>query len=134
MDLYAQNIIDHYRNPRNNGTIARPTVSHREANYSCGDIIEVDMVIKKNALKAIKFRGEGCAISQAAISILSEHAMGKQLKYVLSLGAKNIKKILGVDFSKRREKCALLGLLTLQNAILKKKKNPSRQFSDLNGE
>lgn len=131
MDLYAQNIIDHYRNPRNSGRLSRPTVSHREANYSCGDIIEIDIILKKGTIQHMKFRGEGCAVSQAAVSILSEYIVGKSITKVLRLKEVDVKKLLGVTISSRRQKCALLGLLAIQNGLLKYRQKPLRQFKDI---
>lgn len=109
MDLYAQNILDHYKNPRNRGKIAVPTVTHKEVNTSCGDIIEVDLKIEKEKLKDMKFRGEGCAISQASISILSEYIIGKKVKDILAMEEDGALRFLGIEISQRRKNCALLG-------------------------
>ena len=118
MNLYAQNILDHYKNPRNQGKILAPSITRREANYSCGDIIEVDLKIEKNKILDIKFRAEGCAISQAAISILSENFIGKKVQDIIVMKEKDVVGLLGIDVSERRKGCALLGFLAVRKALI----------------
>lgn len=117
MDIYAQNIMDHYKNPRNKGVLSGFAATHREINTTCGDDITVALKLAGQKIKAIKFTGQGCAISQAAISILSEELVGKTKKQVLALGFEDVKKILGVPISERRYKCATLGLGAVQKAL-----------------
>ncbi|MBI4117893.1 MAG: iron-sulfur cluster assembly scaffold protein [Parcubacteria group bacterium] len=131
MDLYGQNILDHYKNPRNHGRIPHASVSHEEANYTCGDSLVVDIEFLEDRLKDLKFEGQGCAISQAAMSILSEEAVGMKKKEVLGLALMDMKDMLGIPLTERRTKCALLGLLTLQNAILKYERKALRHWFDL---
>ncbi len=131
MDIYAQNILDHYKNPRNQGKIAYANAKHFETNTLCGDSIGVSAKIEKNIVQKIQFTGEGCAISQAAISILSEHVKGKNISVILKLGSREMQKLLGVEITQRRIKCALLGLLSLQNAILEHQEKSFRSWADL---
>ena len=131
MDIYAQNILDHYKNPRNRGKMSNANAQHIEANTLCGDSIGVSAKIEKNIIQKIKFTGEGCAISQAAISILSEHVKRKNISVILKLGSKEMQKLLGVEITQRRIKCALLGLLSLQNAILEYQKKPLSSWANL---
>ena len=131
MDIYSQNIIDHYKNPRNQGRLKDGNVAHNEVNYSCGDKLTVDLKVEQDKVADFKFNGGGCAISQATMSILSEDVTGKEVSAVLELNFSDIKKMLGVPISERRMKCALLGLLTVQNAILKNKKQPLREWSSI---
>ncbi|MEK7111648.1 MAG: iron-sulfur cluster assembly scaffold protein, partial [Patescibacteria group bacterium] len=72
--LYHDLIIDHYKNPRNFGTLDKPDLIAQEANASCGDLIEFSLIINHKSLivNEIKWRGVGCAISTAAASLLSE--------------------------------------------------------------
>lgn len=134
MDLYAQNVMDHYRNPRNTGTIETPTIHHQEANYSCGDKAAMDLVVESNILKDIKYIGSGCAISQAAISIMSEIIKGKSVDEIMDLKEEDIVNMLGVPIGYRRKKCALLGLLTLKNALLTMQGNENLKWYDLSDE
>lgn len=120
MDIYAQNILDHYKNPRNFGEIKDANASHAEANYACGDKLKVDIKTKGQKIVDIKFQGSGCAISQAAMSILTEAIIGKTKKEILKLTQADIKNLLGVTISARREKCSALALMTVQNALRKK--------------
>ncbi len=134
MDLYSQNILDHYRNPRNKGVLESPDVQHSEANYSCGDKVELFLKIQGNVLEDIKFLGAGCSISQAAISIITEFIKGKTLEEILELGAKDIISLLGIPVSRRRLRCALLSLLSIKNAILKYQNKPLLKWADLDKE
>jgi nitrogen fixation protein NifU and related proteins len=117
MDLYAENILDHYKHPRNTGHIASPTVSHREENLSCGDDLTVDLVITDGVIDEVKWRGEGCAISQAAMSLLSEELTGMTADEAMGTTKEEVLQMLGVPVGPRRLKCALLSLHTLRNAL-----------------
>ena len=130
MDLYAQNIMDHYRHPRNVGQLDQAAAWRREANYSCGDIVEVWLDVRNGVVRDLKYQPEGCAISQAAISILSELIIGKTVAAVLAFTFYDLQQILGIVVSQRRKKCAILGLLAVQNAILTQQERPLRQWSD----
>lgn len=131
MDIYSQNIIDHYKNPRNRGQLKDGNVAHNEVNYSCGDKLSVDLKIDNDTIADFKFSGGGCAISQAAMSMLGEIIINKKVDDVLAFSFINIKDILGVPVSERRSKCALLGLLTVQNAILKDENRPLREWAEI---
>jgi len=120
MDIYAQNIMDHYKHPRHNGPLAKADAKHRALNQSCGDDITVFLKFSGDKIKQIKFIGQGCAISQAGISILSEELPGKTKKEVLAYGFDEIKKIFGIAISERRYNCAMLGLQAIQRAIIDK--------------
>ena len=130
MDIYAQNILDHFKNPTNKGSIKDADITHNEANFSCGDTLRVDLKIKDSKLVDFKFNGGGCAISQASVAILGEKILGKSQTQILKIDFANLKKYLGVPISERRAKCALLGLMTIQNAILKKQGKISKTWHD----
>lgn len=117
MDIYAENILDHYKNPRAAGQLGEFTVRHREENLSCGDDLTLDLLIENGTIKDLKWRGEGCAISQAAMSILSEELIGMSVTDAEELKPENIYALLGVPVGPRRFKCALLCLHTLKNAL-----------------
>ncbi len=117
MDLYADNILDHYRNPRSNTAITDPSVKHEEKNLSCGDALEVALHVEDGKLTAFSWQGTGCAISQAAMSMLSEELVGKNADEILSLNPSHVYELLGVPVGPRRHKCALLCLHALKNAI-----------------
>lgn len=117
MDLYAENILDHYKHPRHAGRLKHPTISRREENASCGDDLLVDLEIELDVIKDVAWEGKGCAISQAAMSLLSEELKGKTCSEVTALKADAVLSLLGVPVGSRRTKCALLCLHTLKNAI-----------------
>jgi nitrogen fixation protein NifU and related proteins len=118
MDDYSREIVDNYLHPRRKGKLVRPTVSARLSNPSCGDVVEIGLIIEKGRIKEARFSGTGCAISTAASSMLMGLIEGKTEKQVLSMGEKDVKGMLGIDISPAREHCALLPLQAVQKAIL----------------
>jgi len=133
MDIYAQNIMDHYKNPRNFGRIDDPTASRHEANPLCGDVLDIDVRVEGGVVKKIGFSGEGCAISQAAMSIVGEALTGKKVGEALALGESDVLKLLGVSVTERRKRCALLGLLGIQNILLAAEGKPEKKWSEILG-
>lgn len=119
MDLYAENILDHYRHPRGKQRLASPAVTHEEVNLSCGDNLTLDLTVHEDRVTAMGWNGSGCAISQAAMSLMTEELTGKSFAELLALRSPDILALLGVPVGPRRFKCALLGLHTLQNALRK---------------
>lgn len=117
-------ILDHFKNPRNYGTIEDADFSYEEGIPSCGDVIRLDLRIKNNKLDDIKFSGTGCAISQASVSILTESVEGMEVSKVLSFTDNDMLEALGGQVSPIRFKCALLGLTVLKNALIEKKSAP----------
>lgn len=117
MDLYADQILDHYKHPRHAGALADASVSHEEVNLSCGDRVKIELAIDGGIVKDVGWTGTGCAISQAGMSLLSEHVIDKPVEELLSLKKPELLELLGVPVSERRLKCALLGLHTLKNAL-----------------
>lgn len=126
MDIYSQNILDHYKHPRHKGELKSPDAKKRAYNQSCGDDLTTYLKIKGDKISAISFTGQACAISTAAMSILSEALLGKTKEEVLALEIEDLKKILGLELSWRRERCAMLGLRALQGAILLTKTKNSK--------
>ena len=118
MDLYAQNILDRYKAPFHKGKNADAAIVRREANHSCGDEVETRLNLKDGKAVGYGFEGVGCAISQASADLLGDRIDGLTADEMLALGKKDIVELLGIDISLRRSKCALLGLLALQNGLL----------------
>ena len=118
MDLYAENILDHYKHPRNTGVID-DVIPHREENANCGDDLSVSILIDGRTLSQLRWEGKGCALSQAAMSILSEELLGKTLEEIDALTPARVTALLGVPIGPRRFKCALLGFHALKNALRK---------------
>lgn len=117
--MYQENILDHYKNPRNFEKMENASVHHHEYNPLCGDEIELFLAIdKNNKIVDVRFQGHGCAISKASASMLTEEIKGKSLNELKKLAKENILKMLGIPISAVRLKCALLSLDTLKNSIL----------------
>ena len=114
-------ILDHYKNPRNFGTIEDADLSYEEGIPSCGDVIRLDLKIRNNKLEDIKFSGTGCAISQASVSILTENVTGQEIEDVISLTDHDMLEALGGQVSPIRFKCALLGLTVLKKALTERR-------------
>ena len=109
-DMYRQQILDHYKSPRNYGEIEDPTFTHVGKNPMCGDTIEMDVVLDddEETIERVAFRGDGCAISQASASMLSEQLHGMTLEELHEMDRDDIVDMLGVDISPMRLKCAVL--------------------------
>ncbi len=109
-DMYRQQILDHYKNPRNYGEMADATFSHVGENPSCGDTIQIDVRLAEDedTIEAVSFSGDGCAISQASASMLTQRLPGTSLDELLAMDRDDIVEMLGVDISPMRIKCAVL--------------------------
>ncbi len=130
MDIYAENIIDHYKHPHGKERLPSPTISHAELNASCGDTLTIDLLIEDGAVAGIGWTGDGCAISQATMSILSDEIRGKTVEELEAWNAAKITGMLGVPVGARRMKCALLCLHTLNNAIHAYRKEPPQGWQE----
>jgi len=109
-DMYRQQILDHYKNPRNYGDLDDPTFSHVGENPMCGDEIKVDVLLEDDdeTIEYAAFSGEGCAISQASASMLTDELQGMTLNELDELDRDDVIDLLGVDISPMRVKCAVL--------------------------
>lgn len=108
--MYAEIILDYYRHPRNFGTVTQPDASAKDVNISCGDEVEIQMKVEDGKVSDIKFCGKGCAISQAATSMLTEFVHGKAVKDAALVKKEHVLEMLQIPISPMRLKCALLGL------------------------
>ncbi|HJW83284.1 MAG TPA: SUF system NifU family Fe-S cluster assembly protein [Anaerolineae bacterium] len=113
-DLSMENILDHYENPRNRGTLEHPDMSHEEDNPVCGDHIRIDLKVDDGVVTDIRFSGKGCSISQAAASMLTEEVKGKPLDEVKHFDKQTVLDLLGIPIGPVRMKCALLSLKVLK--------------------
>ncbi|MFA7685619.1 MAG: iron-sulfur cluster assembly scaffold protein [Candidatus Gracilibacteria bacterium] len=122
MDLFSETILDHYKHPNNKGSLKNPSISINEINPLCGDKLHMDLNIdSKGKIKDIGILPQGCAISTASASLLSEKLKGKSLKEIEKLTEKDIFKMLGIEINPGRIKCAMLPLITIKKALLLKK-------------
>ncbi len=113
-DLYRDNIIDHYQNPRNHGTLENPDISYQDSNPVCGDELRIDLQVQDGRVVDARFTGHGCSISQASASMLTEEIIGKTLEEVRHIEKQDILDLLGIPLGPVRLKCALLSLKVLK--------------------
>ena len=116
-DIYKDIILDYYRNPRNFGDLANADVRAKDSNPLCGDIVEMQLKINDGKIDDVRFKGKGCAISQASASMLTEVIKGKSLDDVKAIGKSNVLELMGIDPGPTRIKCALLGLKVVKLAV-----------------
>jgi len=113
-DSYREKILDHYRHPRNFGTLENPDISHQEDNPLCGDRIRLDIHLNDGVVVEVRFHGEGCDLSLASASILTEMIRGKSLDELKAIGKNELLNALGASLNPTRLKCALLPLKVFQ--------------------
>jgi nitrogen fixation NifU-like protein len=116
-DMYRQQILDHYKNPRNYGELEDATFSHEGENPSCGDTIKIDVRLAddEETIERVAFTGDGCAISQASASMLSGKLRGLTLDELEAMDTEDVTDMLGVDISPMRIKCAVLARQVAQD-------------------
>jgi nitrogen fixation NifU-like protein len=115
--LYREAILDHFRNPRNKGILDPADYTYEDVNPLCGDEIRMDLRTDGERITEVRFSGRGCAISQAAASILTEMVEGRPLDEVKAISREDLLDELGVPISPARMKCAMLGLKVLKAGI-----------------
>jgi nitrogen fixation protein NifU and related proteins len=112
--MYRENILDHGMHPRNKGILEPADIDHEESNPLCGDRLRLTARVDENGIiQEIGWDGEGCAISQAAASMLGEEIIGKSLDEVKHITRDHILELLGIPLTINRMKCALLSLKVL---------------------
>lgn len=116
-EVYQEHLMDHYRHPRNKRAMDDYTLVHREVNVLCGDDLTVYIKLKQEKIVDVSFTGGGCAISQAAASILTEELKGKEIKEIMALSDTRFLSLLGIPVSIPRQKCAFLCLKAIKGGI-----------------
>jgi nitrogen fixation protein NifU and related proteins len=114
-------LLDHYQNPRHHGALENPDVTMPGGNPGCGDIVTIYLKVNEagDGVEQISFEGQGCTISQAAASILSELVQGKPLAEIDEMDFSDMIDLLGREVVNTRPRCATLALGTLKAAITK---------------
>ena len=116
-DLYRQYILDHFRDPRNHGSIEHPDIHAADTNPLCGDRIAIDLAVQDGRVAEVRFSGRGCAISQASASMLTEKIEGATLDELRAITPQGVLEMLGVEIGPARQRCALLALRVLHEGI-----------------
>jgi nitrogen fixation NifU-like protein len=128
-NLYREVILDHYKNPRGHGVIEHADAEAEGQNPLCGDEVSISVAFGEDGetIDEVKFSGRGCAISQAATSMLMEMTKGRTAEQVAALDKDELLAEIGVPLTPVRLKCAMLGLTTLKVALHKAKGTPLPQ-------
>ena len=120
---YVDLLIDHHENPRNQGPVDNASVVMSGGNPSCGDLVTLyvtaDAVSER--ITDIHFEGDGCTISQAGASLISEEVVGKTMSEIETMSYDVVVAFMGRDVVAARLRCATLGLSTLKSAVKKYK-------------
>jgi nitrogen fixation NifU-like protein len=124
--LYREVILDHYKNPRGHGVIEDADAEAEGQNPLCGDEVSIYVAFGEDGetIDDVKFSGRGCAISQAATSMLMEMAKGRKATEMAALDKDQLLDEIGIPLTPVRLKCAMLGLTTLKVALHKAKGTP----------
>jgi nitrogen fixation NifU-like protein len=115
--IYRGKVLDHALHPRNRGVLEPADFSYEDAGSVCGDEVRIDLRVKDAHVAAAAFSGRGCAVSQAAASILTELIANKPLHDVEALTEEDLLAAIGVSLGPARLECALLCLTVLRAAL-----------------
>lgn len=116
-DMYDDHILDHFESPYHRGTLPGATCTHADRNPICGDQLELQLRLADGKVAEAWFTGRGCAISQAAASILCQHVEGKTLEELQQFQAKEMLDLIGVRLTASRQKCGLLSFKVLKTML-----------------
>ncbi|HKA21996.1 MAG TPA: iron-sulfur cluster assembly scaffold protein [Blastocatellia bacterium] len=115
--LYSDVLLDHFRNPRNFGSLPAPDISYEIFNPLCGDRIRIEIEVNGDTVRAARFQGDGCAISLAAASMLTEMIVGSNITGDEIVSGEELLSALKSEIQPTRVKCALLPLEALRSGV-----------------
>ncbi|MEO6798158.1 MAG: Fe-S cluster assembly sulfur transfer protein SufU [Candidatus Dormibacter sp.] len=116
-DLYREQILEHYKNPHHFGELTNADITQEGDNPLCGDVITLYLKLDDGRVGDVRFRGRGCAISQASASMLTDMIVGKPVLDLKTFPTKELLEELGIQISPARMKCATLSVNTLRVAL-----------------
>jgi nitrogen fixation NifU-like protein len=115
--IYSNTLLDHFRHPRNYGSLDAPDISNEQFNPLCGDRIRIELRLNESIVNEARFKGDGCAISTAAASLLTEMILGKDIEDLTSMSDAQLISALESDIQPARLQCALLPLQALREGL-----------------
>ena len=116
-NLYEQELLDHYQNPRNFGLLTTFDFISPMYNPSCGDSVTISGLIEDGAVKVVKFEGKGCILSVAMASKLTVFAVGKKTEEIKAYDEQLVEQLLNMPLGLKRMQCGMLSLIALQKGI-----------------
>lgn len=131
--LYSEVILDHFRNPRNYGSLPCPDITHEGLNPLCGDRIRIELKLRDGVITTVRFQGDGCAISLAAASLLTELIVDADIDTGEVVSNATLLSSLKSDIKPARMKCALLPLEVLREGVKihrQRREYPQLQLGD----
>ena len=126
--LYSETLLDHFRHPRNYGDLPDADISYESFNPVCGDRIRIALKLNERIVQDVRFKGDGCAISTAAASLLTEIILGADLEALSSLPDDRLISALESDIQPARFQCALLPLEALRAGLKDFRSNVERSY------
>lgn len=126
--MYSKKILNHFRNPKNQGILKNANAVGEEGSPSCGDVMKLYLKISKNKnsqdyIESARFETLGCAVAIAISSILTEKIKGKEISKILKITKDDLLKDTG-EIPKSKIHCSMLGIEALQKAILNYSNKP----------
>jgi len=115
--LFLEEVMENYKNPRNKGEMKNYTFKQHQKNISCGDVFDLFVKIENNKIVDVKYSGEGCAISTASFSMLSQELIQMSVDDAKKINKDFILDMLGIKISAGKMNCAMLSLEALENGL-----------------
>jgi nitrogen fixation protein NifU and related proteins len=115
--LYSEVLLDHFRHPRNYGHLRAPDIACEDVNPLCGDRIRIEVRLNHSVVEDARFTGDGCAISMAAASLLTELIVGTDITDSVGISDDKLISALESDIRPSRLQCALLPLSVLREGL-----------------
>jgi nitrogen fixation NifU-like protein len=115
--LYSDTLLDHFRHPRNYGSLASPDISNEQFNPLCGDRIRIELKLDDSTVNEARFKGDACAICTAAASLLTELILGADIAELAAISDARLISALESDIQPARLQCALLPLQALREGV-----------------
>lgn len=115
--LYSATLLDHFRHPRNYGSLDSPDISNEQFNPLCGDRIRLQLKLAESRVNEVRFKGDACAICTAAASLLTELILGQVIEQLANIPDSRLISALESDIQPARVQCALLPLVALRAGL-----------------